>query len=121
MKEEDKIKRLCGNGNPFTVPEGYFETFSKQLMENLPEHTNTPTPKRVSFYKRWRPWICAAAVVTGLFFGKVSLDYTVFSDNMGEAALSDNISLDSDAYIESIFSSAMMDDYAIYCYLTDAE
>ncbi len=121
MKEEDEIKRLCGNGNPFTVPEGYFETFSKRLMENLPERTKVQATKRVSFYRKWRPWVCAAAVVTGLFFGKVLLDYTLFSDNMNEAVLSENITQDSGAYIESIISSAMMDDYAIYCYLTDAE
>ena len=37
MKEEDELLRKCGTKNPFTVPEGYFENFSKELMEKLPE------------------------------------------------------------------------------------
>ena len=32
MKEEDELLRKCGTKNPFTVPEGYFENFSKELM-----------------------------------------------------------------------------------------
>ena len=35
MKEEDELLRKCGTKNPFTVPEGYFENFSKELMEKL--------------------------------------------------------------------------------------
>ncbi len=124
MKEEDEIKRLCGSGNPFTVPDGYFESFSKQLMENLPERkqtAHTPAPMRVSLYKRLRPWIGAAAVVAGLAFGTVLLNRTAFADDLSDVALSDPTTLETDEHIESIFSNAMMDDYSIYCYLTDAE
>ena len=32
MKEEDELLRKCGTKNPFTVPEGYFENFSKELF-----------------------------------------------------------------------------------------
>ena len=121
MKEEDEIKRLCGSGNPFTVPEGYFESFGKQLMANLLEREPVQAPMRVSFYKRLKPWICAAAVVAGLAFGTVLLDHTVFADSDEDLALGDDATLDTDEHIESIISSAMMDDYAIYCYLTDAD
>ena len=76
---------------------------------------------RVSLYKRLRPWICAAAVVAGLAIGTVVLDHTLFADDRSEVALSDPTTLETDEHIESIFSSAMMDDYSIYCYLTDAE
>ncbi len=42
MKEEDELLRKCGTKNPFTVPKGYFENFSKELMEKLPEKGNLP-------------------------------------------------------------------------------
>ena len=47
MKEEDELLRKCGTKNPFTVPEGYFENFSKELMEKLPE---SPFPNLSSLH-----------------------------------------------------------------------
>ena len=32
MKEEDFIRKKYGSGNPFKVPEGYFEQFTSELM-----------------------------------------------------------------------------------------
>ena len=37
MKEEDELLKKCGTKNPFMVPEGYFDNFSKELMNKLPE------------------------------------------------------------------------------------
>ena len=35
MKEEDELLKKCGTKNPFMVPEGYFDNFSKELMLSL--------------------------------------------------------------------------------------
>lgn len=37
MKEEDNILRKVGTGNPFQVPDGYFENFTSEVMQRLPE------------------------------------------------------------------------------------
>lgn len=38
MRKEEKIlKDKVGKVNPFTVPEGYFESFTEQMTELLPE------------------------------------------------------------------------------------
>lgn len=37
MKEENILKEKFGKVNPFTVPEGYFDSFADKLMEQLPE------------------------------------------------------------------------------------
>ena len=37
MNEEKYIEEKVGRRNPFTVPEGYFDTFADQLMASLPE------------------------------------------------------------------------------------
>lgn len=36
MKEEKILKEKFGKVNPFTVPEGYFDSFADNLMEQLP-------------------------------------------------------------------------------------
>ena len=36
MKEEDKLLRKVGTTNPFTVPEGYFENLTSEVMNRLP-------------------------------------------------------------------------------------
>ena len=45
MKEEDELLKKCGTKNPFMVPEGYFDNFSKELMNKLPEKEQTSTPQ----------------------------------------------------------------------------
>lgn len=37
MKEEKILIERFGKANHFTVPEGYFDSFADQLMEQLPE------------------------------------------------------------------------------------
>lgn len=37
MREEKILKDKFGKVNPFTVPDGYFDSFAERLMENLPE------------------------------------------------------------------------------------
>lgn len=39
MKEEKILIERFGKANHFTVPEGYFDSFADQLMEQLPEST----------------------------------------------------------------------------------
>ncbi len=124
MKEEDEIRRKCGTKNPFSVPEGYFEDFTQQLMEKLPERTpSVPVTTKVTPWQRVKPWLYLAAMFCGLMFG---FRYLVGNpEQTNSTALSDNELKqqysESDEYIESILNNSMMDDYTIYCYLTEAE
>lgn len=36
-KEEEAIRKICGGENPFKVPEGYFQNFTRNLMDKIPE------------------------------------------------------------------------------------
>ncbi|GHT31708.1 hypothetical protein AGMMS49574_13920 [Bacteroidia bacterium] len=57
--------------NPFRVPEGYFESLTTQIMEQLPEK-RLPEPVKVSLVNRMLPWVYLAAMIAGLgFFFKV--------------------------------------------------
>lgn len=52
--------------NPFTVPEGYMEGLTEQIMNSLPEQKQEETHLSVSFMDRVRPWLYLAAVFAGL-------------------------------------------------------
>ena len=122
MKEDDEIRRKCGTENPFTVPEGYFEDFTKQLMAQLPEQAiPTPLETKVTTWHRVKPWLYMAAMFCGLMFGFKYM--TRSSESTNTAILSDNETKSpySDEYIEAVIDNSMMDDYTIYCYLTEAE
>lgn len=63
MKEEDELLKKCGTKNPFMVPEGYFDNFSKELMNKLPEKEQTSTPQEtITTWQRIKPWIYMAAM-----------------------------------------------------------
>lgn len=121
MKEADEIRKKCGTENPFSVPEGYFEDFTKRLMDQLPEHISIPTETKITTWQRIKPWLYMAAMFCGLVFGfkyiignSDSTKTVIFSDN-------DPKPLYSDEYIEAVIDNSMMDDYTIYCYLTETE
>ena len=105
MKEEDELLRKCGTKNPFTVPEGYFENFSKEPV--------------ITTWQRVKPWIYMTAMFCGLmlsvrvFVGRPKQDTPIFT--AAEAAEF------SDEYIETIMEHSMMDDYTLYQYLTEAD
>lgn len=119
MKEEDELLKKYGTENPFTVPEGYFENFSKKLMNKLPEKEQVHAPEPASTWQRIKPWVYMAAMFCGLMFtvrvvvGPPRQDTPIFT-----AAETEQF---SDEYIETILDHSMMDDYTLYQYLTDAD
>lgn len=120
MKEEKNLLEKCGKKNPFTVPEGYFESFTDKLMEQLPEKESQEVPE-TGMWQRIKPWVYMAAMFCGLM-----LSVRVF---VGEKAgntpeeIPENISVSElpDELIDPIFNQTMMDDYTLYQYLTDAD
>lgn len=69
MKEEQILRERFGAENHFTVPDGYFDTFADQLMQQLPEH-EVPLV-RLSLWHRLplRRIAAAAAVVACMAMG----------------------------------------------------
>lgn len=101
------------------VPEGYFDNFSKKLMNKLPEKELTPAPQEnITVWQRIKPWVYMAAMFCGLMLsvrvvvGPPKQDTPIFTATETEQF--------SDEYIETILDHSMMDDYTLYQYLTDA-
>ena len=74
MKTEDDNLKNKLKENPFTVPEGYFEGLTEQIMRQIPEEKITPEPEVVSLLDRIRPFLYMAAMFAGLglFFKQIA-------------------------------------------------
>lgn len=119
MKEEDELLKKYGTTNPFNVPDGYFDNFSRELMNKLPEKEQVAYQENTTTWQRIKPWVYMAAMFCGLMFtvrvvvGPPKQDTPIFT-----AAETEQF---SDEYMETILDHSMMDDYTLYQYLTEAD
>lgn len=117
MNEEEYLRSRMGTKNPFTVPEGYFEQLTAQVMDRLPEKK----PAKVAVMKRLRPWLYAAACVcVGVFVAAVAFNQQT-DDLQGQQQMAninqESVNYYSDSYIDEAADYAMIDSQEIYSYL----
>lgn len=117
MNEEEYLRSRMGTKNPFTVPEGYFEQLTAQVMDRLPEKK----PAKVAVMKRLRPWLYAAACVcVGVFVAAVAFNQQT-EDLQGQQQMAninqESVNYYSDSYIDEAADYAMIDSQEIYSYL----
>lgn len=122
MKEEDIIRKKCGAGNPFRVPEGYFEHFTSDLMARLPEKAEGPasaTPLRRP-RRTLAAWYAAAAVLCGaMFLGGYHLRHNR-APQAAPMAQTLSATEAEDTYMDDVLDYAMVSNHEIALYLTDA-
>ena len=118
MGKEDNILRKAGTGNPFRVPEHYFDNFTKELMGKLPEKEPLPYSLEPTLWQRVKPWIYMAAMFCGImlsvriFVGEPQKDE--FSISQAEAEM-----LPEEEW-ENFVRRAFDDNYETYQFLTEA-
>ena len=66
MGKEDNILRKVGTQNPFRVPEHYFEDFTQELMNKLPEKEPMQYLPEPTLWQRVKPWVYMAAMFVGI-------------------------------------------------------
>lgn len=123
MKEDTELKNRIGKENPFKVPEGYFENIVPEIMKQLPE-TEVQEEVEVTMWERVKPWVYMVAMFCGLMFGLrvMMMDKPVNKEmNTDNVSMTDSVQGIPDEYIDPILDQAMMDDYTLYMYLTDAD
>lgn len=100
---------------PFTVPEGYFENLSKDIIASLPERESIySTSITVTPWMRIRPYLYAAAAFAGIFFCiKAAVGISSRNDD-ARIAETEETTIYSDEYIDSFLETAMIDDYTLY-------
>ncbi len=129
MKEEDIIKGF-GNNNPFRVPEGYFQRFTEQLMEQLPnlevesKGETSEDVKVVTMWQRVKPLLYMAAMFIGMMFiAQHVLKMTYETEEVATEKYfsSLDVSISDEEMDRLIEVHDIMDDYTIYRYITEAE
>ena len=118
MGKEDNILRKAGTGNPFRVPEHYFDNFTEELMSKLPEKEPLPFSTEPTLWERVKPWVYMAAMFCGImlsvriFVGEPQKDE--FSISQAEAEM-----LPEEEW-ENFVRRAFDDNYETYQFLTEA-
>lgn len=121
MKEEDEIMRKCGNGNHFTVPEGYFNHFTESIMEQLPERSVVKKKQPSMFLKHIRPWLYVAAASVGIIMGvRFMMDFNSTQEIVSQPAHVEREAL-NEQEVQTMMKHSMVDDYSLYQDLTEAE
>ena len=118
MGKEDKLLREIGTKNPFQVPDRYFEHFTQEIMEKLPEKEALLPLQELSLWQRIKPWIYMAAMFCGIM-----LSVRIFVGNPPDQfpiTLSDAEIL-SDEDWEIIARQTFINDYDLYEFLTDID
>ena len=120
--EKEKIYKIDEREvrRPFTVPEGYFENLTQNIMASLPEQESIySTNIVVTPWMRIRPYLYAAAAFAGIFFC-IKAAVGINSRNNALEVAQEETTIYSDEYIDSFLETAMIDDYTLYYTLVDA-
>ena len=119
MKEEQDILKKVGTKNPFRVPEGYFESFTQELMSKLPEKEAYIPEPEANLWTRIKPWLYMTAMFMGImlsvriFVGEPQKDD--FPISMAEAE-----QLSAEEW-ENIANNIMAQNYGLYEFLSENE
>lgn len=119
MEEEKNILRKVGTKNPFTVPEGYFENFTPELMSKLPEKEPLLPIQEPTLWQRVKPWLYMTAMFCGIM---LSVKIFVGNPQQEEFPITHLEVADlSDEEWEMISDRSLINDYDLYEYLTEVD
>lgn len=129
---EDKLKQHIGKGEPFRVPEGYFDSFAERLQARIDQMPKVEKPTR-RFQLVPKAWFAAAASIVivasvglsvmihkgGSKIGEPEAPVVAAGPELAKASESSTMSSDEAAYYYEELDYAMIDDNEIAYYLTE--
>lgn len=113
---QQQIKDKAGTRTPFTVPKGYFDSFAKNFMDNLPNKEAEEKSKPV-FVRMWWQIACAACALVAIF--SVTVYLVEGNASSANAATLQQYSMSEEDYIDFVADYAMIDNSDIYAYLSE--
>ena len=120
MGKEDLILKKVGTKNPFNVPDGYFDNFTKELMNQLPEKEMVMVSSEITLWQRVKPWVYMTAMFCGIMLSVRVFVGEPDKDEFPAISQTEVENLPEEDW-EIMIDHIMMDDYTLYQYLTDAE
>ena len=126
MDENEKwLRSHYGNDNPFTVPEGYFESLSDSIMSSLPEQQ---THVVAMGNNSWKRKIAAAVAVAASVAVVISVSITggfrlgtTQPANGGSVDDSEQVSSTEYTVVDEMANYAMLDNVDMYAYVATNE
>ena len=121
IKEEKYLVDRFGKKQPFSVPEGYFDQFASQFMENLPEREEEAVVVRLDSHSRWstiRRWSVAACLAIALAGAGMWAFQGESPKATGAADTDQFASSNYNTAIDQAADYAMMDNGDIYAYVS---
>jgi hypothetical protein len=125
-KNEDYLKNKFGKECPFTVPEGYFDKLSSDIMAKMPGNSvpqmpepeanadNDTNTQRKKIFVKLRPYLYLAALFAGLYFG---INVMKYQENVKKAQVTHQASYDEyDKYLDDVCDYADISKEEIYAY-----
>ena len=112
MGKEDNILRKVGTSNPFRVPENYFENFTQELMNKLPEKEPLSLMSEPTLWQRVKPWIYMTAMFVGIMLS-VRIFVGEPQKNDFPISLAEAANLPSEEW-ETLIRRTLVDDYTLY-------
>ncbi len=122
MKEEDILLKKIGKENAFKVPAGYFENLTSEVMNKLPEKEKVVFKEEpVGTWTKLKPLLYLAAMFVGaaLIIRVASTGYKPAAAEEA-AVMEEDTEVVSDEMLDMALDRAMLDDYSLYVYLSDA-
>ena len=129
MNEEMYIREKMGTKNPFTVPDGYFDSLADQIISRLPVEEEMPSAEirplttptgdgRPAIVRYLRPLLYAAAcAVLAIAVGTIYRNAASADTDQLVAHQQENVATYSDTYMEDMADDAMLDNEEIYASL----
>ena len=123
-KDEEKLIKRFGKVEPYNVPDGYFEDFTRQLMSKLPDKshkTGIVELRPMLWSSRLRGGIAAAVIAATLtigvytYFGKFNVVNSYERSSMPQKENLDQVKSNFDQMADY----TMMDNEDIYASLAD--
>lgn len=125
-KEEKFIEQKFGRENHFTVPEGYFDDFTSQLMQKLPEDpmqgARIVTMKASPLQRYHAAMIAAASVCAVIFSVGIyfhSVDRQPQKAPVAQAQQAGHDAAYSNTNVEAMAEYTMLDTEDMYSYIAD--
>ena len=115
MSDEKYIEERVGRRNPYQVPEGYFDAFASQLMQQLPER-----PAKVRQVRMRRSLYIAAACIAAFFISGAA--WLFMSQPEAQTEVPVQMAAQQESVDETIDEAAdymMLDNHEIYALLSD--
>ena len=107
--------------NPFTVPDGYFDSLTSKVMDAIPANEVQMMTKPQKHFSRWRGYAAAASIVAALFgAGIYFYQNGEGTQNMSSTSNNNTVATYSspDSNIDAVADYIMCDEQDFYAYLS---